>query len=186
MPDAMIAPLENDLYIPGRYYHVPVVRGTFASMDGDWVVSGPEHDDAEVIGFEHRHWHVHPQFLKPRHWHENGLYNGSKVRDWLNTVILSDDCDDTLNTADAVFIGIRRKKCWRKMPEYCARPPWADELTKAMRDKPLGPRRICPHRGADLSHVPVRDGCIQCPLHGLTFDAETGLVREFPDRKAAT
>ena len=28
----------------------------------------------------------------------------------------------------------------------------------------------CPHRGYDLTHEPVIDGVITCPLHGLKFD----------------
>lgn len=34
----------------------------------------------------------------------------------------------------------------------------------------------CPHRGYDLSQVSSINGKITCPLHGLQFDAETGLV----------
>lgn len=32
----------------------------------------------------------------------------------------------------------------------------------------------CPHRGFDMAQVPVVDGVIKCPLHGLQFDAKTG------------
>ena len=35
-------------------------------------------------------------------------------------------------------------------------------------------KRICPHKGADLSTVPAVDGVITCPLHGLRFFAPTG------------
>lgn len=31
----------------------------------------------------------------------------------------------------------------------------------------------CPHRGYNLSTVPVEDGMITCPLHGLQFDPDT-------------
>jgi len=34
----------------------------------------------------------------------------------------------------------------------------------------------CPHRGYDLSQSKAIDGKITCPLHGLQFDAGTGLV----------
>ena len=33
---------------------------------------------------------------------------------------------------------------------------------------------VCPHRGADLNGVPVVDGTITCPLHGIIFCAKTG------------
>jgi|SRR5690554_2431296 nitrite reductase/ring-hydroxylating ferredoxin subunit len=32
----------------------------------------------------------------------------------------------------------------------------------------------CPHAGAPLTHGPVFDGRIGCPMHGLTFDLATG------------
>lgn len=32
----------------------------------------------------------------------------------------------------------------------------------------------CPHRGHDLRTCPVVNGVIECPLHGLVFDAKTG------------
>ena len=31
----------------------------------------------------------------------------------------------------------------------------------------------CPHRGYNLSQEPIINGVIQCPLHGLRFDAKT-------------
>jgi hypothetical protein len=38
--------------------------------------------------------------------------------------------------------------------------------------------KVCPHRGIPLGSMPVRDGLITCPGHGLDFDACTGkLVR---------
>ncbi len=37
----------------------------------------------------------------------------------------------------------------------------------------------CPHRRAKLSPGRVRDGCIECPFHGFTFDRE-GACRSIP------
>ena len=37
----------------------------------------------------------------------------------------------------------------------------------------------CPHRGARLSLGTVRNGCLQCPFHAWTFDAD-GSVRHVP------
>lgn len=34
----------------------------------------------------------------------------------------------------------------------------------------------CPHRGYDLSQVKAVDGKITCPLHGLRFDAKSGVI----------
>lgn len=38
----------------------------------------------------------------------------------------------------------------------------------------------CPHRGYDLSQVKAIDGKITCPLHGLEFNAVSGVVLNCP------
>jgi len=38
----------------------------------------------------------------------------------------------------------------------------------------------CPHRGAYLGNVEPVNGCVTCPMHGLTFNVETGEAAEFP------
>ena len=38
-------------------------------------------------------------------------------------------------------------------------------------------RLICPHRGYDVTDVPPIGGIIECPLHGLCWDARTGTNR---------
>lgn len=37
----------------------------------------------------------------------------------------------------------------------------------------------CPHRGYDLSQVKAIDGKITCPLHGLQFSSDNGLLLNF-------
>lgn len=45
-------------------------------------------------------------------------------------------------------------------------------------DATLKACKVCPHRGIPLESMPVRNGLITCPGHGLDFDACTGkLVR---------
>jgi 3-phenylpropionate/trans-cinnamate dioxygenase ferredoxin subunit len=36
---------------------------------------------------------------------------------------------------------------------------------------------VCPHAGAALARGRVRDGMVQCPLHGSRFDLRTGECR---------
>ena len=43
---------------------------------------------------------------------------------------------------------------------------------------------ICTHMGAPLRAGTVRDGCLQCPLHGARFQLSTGAVRRGPARSA--
>jgi nitrite reductase/ring-hydroxylating ferredoxin subunit len=39
----------------------------------------------------------------------------------------------------------------------------------------------CPHSGGLLVDGTLRDGRLQCPVHGAVFDARTGAVRADPD-----
>ena len=46
---------------PGRVYHVTEVRSRVLQAGNriQWIpVIGPFHDDAEIIGFNDRHWHM--------------------------------------------------------------------------------------------------------------------------------
>lgn len=36
---------------------------------------------------------------------------------------------------------------------------------------------VCPHAGAALARGRIRDGMVQCPLHGSKFDLRTGQCR---------
>jgi 3-phenylpropionate/trans-cinnamate dioxygenase ferredoxin component len=42
----------------------------------------------------------------------------------------------------------------------------------------------CTHLRAPLRTGTVRDGCLQCPLHGARFELSTGAVRRGPARRA--
>jgi len=51
--------------IVGRYYLVPCIKVTSAESlpVGFWPVTGPQHEDKEIIGFAWRHWHYDFRFL---------------------------------------------------------------------------------------------------------------------------
>lgn len=157
------------IYVPGRYYSVPCVRGEWLGAVDEWVVLGPPHNDAAYIGFDIEHWHLHPQFA-PDHAVQRRRGQEAKVFTF------------PICTRDAEFIGLRRRRCRRPMPPYPRGVPhWTSRLESAYADATLNARRICPHQGADLSRVPVRHGCITCPLHGLTFEADTGRLQRTPE-----
>jgi nitrite reductase/ring-hydroxylating ferredoxin subunit len=39
----------------------------------------------------------------------------------------------------------------------------------------------CPHRGGSLAEGTMVDGAVECPMHGWTFELQTGVRREDPD-----
>ena len=164
----------------GKFYRVPTVRGLWRGMDADWVVLGPLHEDKEVIGFDEQHYHLHPQF------NSDVILNAFRgVPDVFSMPLTEVKGVKGYGVPDVPLgpVVYRRRKCMREMPAYPRyAPPWLSKLESWMATK--GKPRIdvkhpiCPHRGADLSKVPVVDGCVTCPLHGLKWNASTGeLVR---------
>ena len=80
---------------------------------------------------------------------------------------------------DETWFRIRRMKCKRASLGFPAHLPaamiWQARLCEAYADAKLKPGRVCPHRGADLSTIPPdENGVVQCPLHGLFWNVETG------------
>ncbi|MGP1387359.1 MAG: Rieske 2Fe-2S domain-containing protein [Thainema sp.] len=64
---------------------------------------------------------------------------------------------------------------WSDFPERRAAYT-AEELKRLYANARMCDRK-CPHHQFDLSNIrPNRKGLIECPLHGLTFDQQTGKV----------
>lgn len=60
-----------------------------------------------------------------------------------------------------------------------------EETCRGQRIDPANP--VCPHKGIALHSVPIINGCIDCPGHGLRFDATTGeIVSRYADLDEAT
>lgn len=180
-------------YEIGKSYSVPCVQGAGNKYDGifhrEWIpVMGPEHSDAEIIGFPYRHWHVDWRFASAR------VFARAKNQH----VIRNADCDvynyvlqhyGTTNMAEdhnMPFVAtgevvVRRVRCRRQFPSYPAqRATWLKKLenkfaSACMKDM------VCPHRGLPLEGC-QRDGdVVQCPGHGLRWNVITGaLVRLAP------
>ncbi|HWL09770.1 MAG TPA: Rieske 2Fe-2S domain-containing protein [Planctomicrobium sp.] len=170
--------LESALYIPGKFYRVPCVEAMWKHRVGIYVVIGPKHDDAEIIRFPEQHWHMHAKFAPD--WAMTGIHR-SGVHDVFSMPIHTHSETRYEEEFEARFIGYRVRKCRREMPvnPFPGRAGWHKELTNHYAEKSLNLKRpVCPHRGVDLSCVPVRNGCITCPLHGLMFDTQTGRVRQ--------
>lgn len=173
--------------IPGRRYPRPCVRTIWNRMrKPGWVpVLGPAHDDAEIIRFEPRHWHVDFRFLpknmrgdgedRRRHavfstpvstvWPE-GTPNGEWVR------------VDDLSTEEypvESYLRVMNRTFHENYPGYPERVSWIPKLEEAYRDAELLPGPVCPHRMAPLAGLEAdEEGCVTCPLHGLRWDLATG------------
>lgn len=160
--------------IIGKFYMVPCV---FMNVWGNqWIpVHGPNHEDKEVIGFEPHHWHIDWRFA-PTRWFNNlveiygsRISSGSGIDGLQGKVVCSPDRDGFIRTVD-----MRRKKCHREMPIFPIKAPWIKRLEEKFKGQRLNCLR-CPHRGISLEGMPVREGFVICPGHGLMFDAATGI-----------
>lgn len=171
------------IYEVGKHYWVPCVEGYWDQWHGVWVVMGPCHSDAEIIGFKPEHWHVDPRFL-PNNKLLSRNRNGQDVPHWATHVLrilrpkTYEEHREGMDAPLPIYIGHKRRVCRREMPLHAWKIPhvWG-KLMESVKDCPLKlDNPICPHKGMDLSTVPVVNGKIVCPLHGLAFCAKTGHV----------
>lgn len=148
--------------IPGRYYWVWCVKGTWYGEVKDWPTWGPKHEDAKFFNFIEPHYHLNRHFLSKYDQHK----------------AVSAPLHRDLSATSA----LRRRKCLTDTPEpFPALTPIHDAYAGSQCARGVG--WICPHKGMDLGPVAVgEDGVIACPLHGLRIDATTGVV---VGRKAA-
>ena len=56
-------------------------------------------------------------------------------------------------------------------------PPF-DVLVALVNGEPVAIEDSCNHAGASLSEGWRRDACVVCPMHGYTFDLQTGVLVE--------
>lgn len=167
LPDPNAAPP-----VIGRYYRVPCVWTDISALNCTkrWLpIIGPRHEDAEILRFEHLHWHFDFRFFTEH------LYRAirKKHENFLLLVQVASEKNS-----------VREFRCVRRMPTYPTvvenkNPyPFISSLENAYSSATLKSCKICPHRGLPLGGMPVKDGVVVCPGHGLAFSATTGkLVR---------
>lgn len=144
--------------IVGQLYLVPCMFAK-ASTDPEstwWPILRPSHnnnkyfkgvvykrDDPEAIF----HYHTDPRFsVFPRH---NFIDDAGQVVEFQAM-----QCLREMPPQDRIYFGFNKKfyKDYKNTRMRCFR---------------------CPHRGINLESMPVRNGLIECPAHGLQFDSES-------------
>ena len=181
--------------VAGRFYMVPTIRYRWNGYDGIWPVIGPKHEDAEIIGFPHQHYHVDGRFLTKRQWDQAGgndiirqfgldILTVAAISALAGSPLTQRTKDRTGNEPHPPVV-YRRRMCTRARIDYLHEdaPPVYDmaffpKLRAAYKDDCLRATDagwVCPHRGAHLGSIKPNDaGVIVCPLHGLEWDAVTG------------
>ena len=177
----------------GRTYLVPMVVGlwpTFSARPRAYPVIGPEHNDAQCLDFDYRHYHLDARFMPtdrsydayPNFWRyvfstplvsdNNGLRDNLPAPEWRPR-----RCRRLINPAAPHVVAkhnLLKTKPWR-----CHFDQWAGK--QARHD---GRGWVCPHRNVPLADHPVVGNVITCPLHLLKIDATTGRVLPQPAEAA--
>lgn len=152
--------------IVGKFYLVPCVqlpdevRGFNA---GEWVpiVGGLHHD--QEIGTDELHYH--------QDWRFSNIEDTSPSEVIGVSYYFGEASFPSPDTEIKYF----RKKCRRESDTRFRDYAWeiTDQLEQLLENAKMD-KLTCPHRGANLASVPIKDGCVVCPLHGLKWSVTTG------------
>lgn len=166
----------------GKRYLVPCIRVDRPERPDvgpalGWLpVIGPAHEDAAILHFPIVHYHYDWRFVStPQARRLYVFYKGRLQEFWAHSKV---------ETASGVIEKEwRAVRCRRVMSDFpaIARGSSFDQagLEDAFASQRLKPDcRVCPHRGLPLNGLPVREGAVVCPGHGLRWNLTTGeLVR---------
>lgn len=133
--------------------YLPKFRTTWVDEDGEWVQKDEtyyEKDDQDL------HIHVDPRFAHEDLYTPYERANG----DWHNILTIQSDTERRLLV------------CLREMPVQRLFTGFGPRFVDDHKGKKLKCMR-CTHKGVNLSSVPVVNGVITCPAHGLRYDAQS-------------
>lgn len=162
--------IDNQPYIVGNYYQVPTVYGMLFDTMNHWPVMLPMHEDAEIIGFPYKHYHIDWRFVPTAFFKRQ--YVGGSWRSVFGIVLHSSPQKNEDGFPEPVM---RRLKCKREFdayPHHLAK--WKQELESKYQDCILK-TPVCPHQGVRLDNLPCnKEGHVTCPAHGLVWNINTG------------
>lgn len=154
-------------YIIGNRYSVPCVEvRDFWGFSGWIPIIGPWHEDASIIGFLPHHYHVDWRFVTDRFFKkqpDDRRYFGKVIK------------EDVLVSST---VKIMKKKCRRRFngyPRERVEKLWLPRL-EASYGGDVAKCGICPHRGLPLDGLPVENGVVTCPGHGLRICSKSLVV----------
>lgn len=150
----------------------------------DWPVIGPAHDDGEITGFIGIHAHLDTRFVSMDDlcriipWvAELAEYTGQTRSAAADVLLYSGEGTPPIFLPGPVETVDKALECFRSTLDTSPgleRRDWFPKLRASVMNKRLGPGRRCPHQGAPLGSIPVVDGLVRCPLHGLVWNVATG------------
>lgn len=162
--------------VVGETYLVPCVH--VDGYDQFAPVIGDAHSDGE-IGFDYEHIHVDFRFVEEKFLR----YYRIDIKQVYETIIPA-----VLTTeGETPIIYEKPMTCLRNFAAaerylhfYVGTYEQFQRLQEKFKDHKLC--KVCPHRGFPLHDLEPIDGCVICPGHGLTWNAETGALIAKPER----
>jgi nitrite reductase/ring-hydroxylating ferredoxin subunit len=178
----------NSPPVIGEIYLVPCVYGQITLLSKGqvkqaelWPIMRPSHQDSyyynqtryiwkdNATGYEMieeefyeddpstpHHYHVDPRFAPKEFYTEWEILNNN-----LHNVI---DVQSEVQWKEMI--------CLREMPKQRLFTGFGKRFVEDHKKRKIICGR-CPHRGVLLNSIPIEDGIITCPNHGLQFNAET-------------
>lgn len=169
-------PRFDELKSPPVIHQFYIVPTAFHPKFGEVPVRGEPHSDKYIIGEAREHFHYNIPFL-PYSVLEKVINDieGKEARvpyaDMPSLASVAIFLSSSLTRGEKAFM------CLREDPVYPS-ANFLPNLTEAYLGQKANNNR-CVHQGLDLSQVPVKNGCRECPLHGLCYD-EKGEVMKKP------
>lgn len=152
----------------GQAYLVPTVFGQWHHLLRDWPVIGLKHDDIEHLNFDKVHYHLDTRFLRVR----EELLDGAVHRPL-----------HARNNAPLGSVKLARRTCIRAPLSFGGPADFTVKFQTHFAGTQCGKGKrgwVCPHKHFPLGSIEPIDGVLNCPLHGLRIDAETGKVCSVP------
>jgi hypothetical protein len=153
----------------GKFYRVPCVWiNEFWGAKNIWIpVIGPMHEDADLINFKPRHWHIDWRFAPKR---VVPTFPGQIY----GTVLCKDLRGDAIAETKGPELKLRKmQREWPTYPFKQVESVWLPKLREAFKGHRLK-GMVCPHRGIPLQGCPQDGDVVTCPGHGLRWNIKTG------------
>jgi hypothetical protein len=156
--------------VVGQFYLVPVVHGKWCKWEDDWPVMGNQHEDRKFFSFPHQHYHIDRRFIADPYRAIKSIATPlSHEGRWLPPL------------PPLPAPRWKRLKCRRAIefdfPTTLGAVTEMQEELAGVQCKRDEAGWVCPHRGFRLATARAnREGIVQCPLHGLLIDSNTGIV----------
>lgn len=169
----------------GQAYFVECVFGTLSNIGPHaipprwWPIFTPSHQDSVYFSRYRTIWNEEGEAVDetyyeddpetPHHYHVDPRF----CRDNFYTPYEIENKSFHTTIRGESKIEIREMVCVREMPVQVLFTGFGKNFLDDHKDKKLRGCKVCPHKGTPLSSMPVVDGKITCPAHGLQFDCKT-------------